>query len=156
MRQNPVVCVDPRVKSLSYMNHKLHKLDAEAAGADDPLVLDIQGFVAEMSGSNFFIVSNGELYTPRKYSVLEGITRATILELAAKNGIPAHETDMTLYDVYTADEAITCGTASEIMPIVKIDGRPIGNGKPGPITLRLQELFRNLVSIDGPCFTRVD
>jgi len=156
LRKNPIVCIDPRVKSLNYLNHKLHRLDAEAAGADEPLVLDTQGFVAELSGSNFFVASKGGLYTPRRHSVLEGVTRATVLELAEKNGIPTCETDLTLYDVYTADEAIASGTLSEVMPIVKIDGRVIGDGKPGPITRRLRELFEKLVTTDGPWFTKVD
>jgi branched-chain amino acid aminotransferase len=141
LRKIPPGCLDPRIKSTDYLSNYLSHQCAVRAGADDVVILDVRGFVAEMPGANLFIVKEQAIYTPKKHLVLEGITRATVIELAKKQGYSALEEDLTLYDVYTANEAFVCGTAAEITPVVEVDGRKIGGGKPGPITRKLQQLY---------------
>jgi len=141
LRKIPPECFDPRIKSIDYLTNYLSHQYAIKAGADDALILDTRGFVAEMPGANFFIVKDQTILTPKKHYVLEGITRATVIELAKKHGYSVLEEDITLYDVYTADEAFVCGTAAEITPVIEVDGRKIGTGEPGPITKKLQKLY---------------
>lgn len=143
-RRIPPECFDPRIKTTTYLPNYLSHLHAILAGVDDALVLDIRGFVSEMPGSNIFIVKNNSLYTPKKYFVLEGITRETIIDLAKEKGYTLAEEDLTLYDVYNADEAFACGSAAEITPIVEVDGRKIGEGEPGPVTKRIQQAYFEL------------
>lgn len=154
LRKPPPECLDARVKTLNYMNSILNKLDAYAFGADDALVLDVQGFVAEAPAGNFFIVKNGIIKTPSPYNVLQGITRSTLIELARTAGYTVLEENMTLYDVYSADEAFICGTLLEIAPVAEVDGRAIGTTTRGPVTKRLQQLFRELTHRDGPWLTK--
>ncbi|NIM44583.1 MAG: branched-chain-amino-acid transaminase [Nitrososphaeria archaeon] len=154
LRRTPPECLDPRMKTLNYFNNKLHKMEALAAGVDDAIVLDMRGFVSELSGANFFITKDKTLLTSRKQFILEGVTRATVFELAKKEGFQVIEEDLTLYDVYTADEAFTCGSGYEITPVVEVDGRKIGDGKPGPITSKLQKLYVELTHTEGPWFTK--
>lgn len=150
-RRNAPDALDPRIKSLNYLNNILAKIEATRAGAPEGLMLNKEGYVAEATGDNIFIVKNGCLYTPPAYiGLLEGITRNTVLELAKKLGIPAAEKVFTRHDVYTADECFLTGTAAEVIPVSHLDSRPIGDGRPGPITRTLIRAFRELTRVDGP------
>ncbi|MGQ9622249.1 MAG: branched-chain-amino-acid transaminase [Candidatus Caldatribacteriaceae bacterium] len=141
----------PRAKtSANYLNSALAKMEAKELGYDEAILLDIHGFVAEGSGENIFYVKEGVLYTPHPYSILLGITRDTVMRMAKKIGIPVRETLCTRDDLYLADEAFFTGTAAEITPIVEIDGRRIGEGKPGPFTRKLQEIFFRVVQGEEP------
>jgi branched-chain amino acid aminotransferase len=138
--------VNPRIKSLNYLNNILAKLEAIQAGCLEALMLNHKGEVAECTGDNIFVVTRGVVRTPPlDAGILEGITRNAVLELAQRAGIPTREESLTRHDVYTADECFLTGTAAEIIPVVKCDGRVIGNGKPGPITRQLRERFFALV-----------
>lgn len=150
-RRNAPDALDPRIKSLNYLNNILAKIEATRAGAPEGLMLNKEGYVAEATGDNIFIVKNGHLYTPPAYiGLLEGITRNTVLDLARKLGISAEEKVFTRHDVYTADECFLTGTAAEVIPVVQLDSRPIGDGRPGPITRRLITSFRELTQTEGP------
>ena len=129
----------------NYMNSILAHKEAEMDGYQEALLLDVDGFVAEGSGENFFLVRNGKLYTPDLTSALEGITRDTIIRLAGELGIPVIEKRITRDEVYCADEAFFTGTAAEVTPIRELDNRAIGEGKRGPITERLQALYFDCV-----------
>jgi len=131
----------------NYMNSILALQEARACGADDALLLDAQGFVAEGSGANVFVVRRGVVYTPPTTSALEGITRETIWSLAEGEGIPVREKQITRDEVYIADEVFFTGTAVEVLPVVELDGRAIGAGAtgPGPITTRLATLYHEHV-----------
>jgi branched-chain amino acid aminotransferase len=138
--------VNPRIKSLNYLNNILAKLEAIQAGCLEALMLNHKGEVAECTGDNIFVVTRGMVRTPPlDAGILEGITRNAVLELAQRAGIPTREEPLTRHDVYTADECFLTGTAAEIIPVVKCDGRVIGSGKPGPITRQLRERFFALV-----------
>jgi branched-chain amino acid aminotransferase len=138
--------VNPRIKSLNYLNNILAKLEAIQAGCLEALMLNHKGEVAECTGDNIFVVTRGVVRTPPlDAGILEGITRNAVLELAQRAGIPTREEPLTRHDVYTADECFLTGTAAEIIPVVKCDGRVIGSGKPGPITRQLRERFFALV-----------
>jgi len=130
----------------NYMNSILAHKEAEQDGYDEALLLDVDGFVAEGSGENIFIVRNGKLYTPDLTSALEGITRDTIITLAQEIGVPVIEKRITRDEVYSADEAFFTGTAAEVTPIRELDGRVIGEGRRGPVTTRLQTLFFECVT----------
>jgi branched-chain amino acid aminotransferase len=140
VRRTPAECLDPRIKTLNYLNLILARMEATSAGADEGLMLDTHGRVCEGSGYNVAVVHNGELSTPRG-NILEGITRQTLLEICARDGIPAHECDLSLYDVYTADEVFFCSTMVTVMAVTEVDGRRIGSGRRGPMTKRLYEAF---------------
>ncbi len=149
-RQVSHEAVDPRIKSLNYLKNILAKIDAQRAGAHEAILLNQDGFIAECTADNLFIVRRGELFTPSPQDgALEGITRGAILELAAEAGIGGGEARLTRYDVYTADECFVSGTGAELMPVVQADGRAIGDGKPGPVTRRLTEAFHALVRNEG-------
>jgi branched-chain amino acid aminotransferase len=138
--------LNPRIKSLNYLNNILVRMEATQAGCVEALMLNHKGELAECSGDNIFLVLRGTLRTPTMDSgILGGITRRSILEIAEKAGIPVQEMALTRHDVYTADECFLSGTAAEVIPVVKCDGRTIGNGKPGPITRQIREAFRRLV-----------
>jgi branched-chain amino acid aminotransferase len=138
--------LNPRVKSLNYLNNILAKIEAIQAGCVEALMLNHKGEVAECTGDNIFIAKRGELKTPpADAGILEGVTRGAIIELARAADIPVHEAALTRHDVYTADECFLTGTAAEVIPVVRCDGRPIGNGKPGPLTKQLHERFHQLV-----------
>lgn len=142
--------LDVKAKTLNYLNNIMAKIQANLAGCDEGLMLNYLGHVAEGTGDNFFVVKEGKLYTPpTEAGVLIGITRGVVIELAKKLGITVHEKDMTLFDVYTAEEAFMTGTAAEIAPIVELDARKIHEGKPGPITKRLIEEFKKIREKDG-------
>ncbi len=134
--------VNPRVKSLNYLNNVLAKLEAHDAGANEAIMLNVEGHVAECTGDNIFVVRNGAVFTPpASEGILEGITRGVVIELARKRSIPVHETVLLRHDLYIANECFATGTAAEIVPITQIDKRVIGDGRPGPITTRLTQDF---------------
>jgi branched-chain amino acid aminotransferase len=137
--------LSPRVKSLNYLAHILAKIEGIHSGADEVLMLDSEGHVAEGSGQNIFVVKNGVIRTPAAYAgILKGVTRDVVVELAREAGYDMQETMLNRYDVYTADEAFFTGTASELIAIRQVDGRTIGNGKPGPVTRDLRSRFQAL------------
>ena len=145
--------LSPQVKSLIYLNNVMAKVEALKAGAKEGLMLNEQGYVAECTGDNVFIVKKDEVITPPvSDGSLDGITRQVIFELCAELGITIREMSMARYDVYTADESFLTGTAAETIPMVKLDEREIGDGKPGPISLKLIEAYRQKVRSEGTLF----
>jgi len=149
-RRNPAEGVNPQMKSLNYLNNIMAKIEANLAGVPEALLLNTQDYVAECTGDNIFIVKDGELWTPPPYmGILVGITRNAIMEIAQKLGIKVQEKVFTRFEVFTADECFLSGTAAEAIPVVKVDGRPIGDGKPGPITLKLLAAFKELIKTEG-------
>ena len=137
--------LSPRVKSLNYLPHIMAKAEGIQAGADDVLMLDASGHVAEASGCNIFVVKGRTIRTPPAYAgILKGVTRDVIIELAREAGFDMQETLLNRYDVYTADEVFFTGTAAEVVGIREVDGRRIGSGKPGPITHDIAARFRTL------------
>lgn len=142
--------LSPKTKSLNYLNNILVKIEANLAGVPEALMLNDQGYVAEGSGDNIFIIKNGKLITPPGYvGALEGITRNAIMEVATAKGFEVKEDVFTRHDVYVADEVFLTGTAAEVIAVVKVDGRVIGDGKPGPVTNTILEGFRTIVDKDG-------
>ncbi|MFT4285089.1 MAG: aminotransferase class IV [Protaetiibacter sp.] len=133
--------VDSKIKSLSYLHAVLAKLDAVRRGADDAIVLDNRGCLAECSASNVFLVRKGELLTPFAISTLDGLTRNLLMTLAGELGIPVREKDLTTSDVHAADEVFLCGTGAEITPVVTFETLAVGDGTMGPITARLREAY---------------
>lgn len=149
-RRNTPDALNPKIKSLNYLNNVLVKIEANLAGVAEALMLNQDGYVAEGSGDNVFIVRRGVLYTPPGYvGALEGITRQVVMELAQDLGYTVKEEPFTRHDVYVADEVFLTGTAAEIIAVVEVDGRTIGSGVPGPITRRLTEAFHRRVRVDG-------
>lgn len=143
--RNHFSALDPKIKSLNYLNNILAKIESIQAGAGEALMLNKDGYVAECAGDNIFIFKDDTLLTPPAGAgILIGITRNVVMELATKMGIQVKEELMTRYDLYIADECFLTGTAAEIIPVVKIDGRVIGTGKPGRITLDLLKRYRDL------------
>jgi branched-chain amino acid aminotransferase len=149
-RRIPMECLDPRIKSLNYLNNILAKIEAKKAGVLEAVMLNHYGRVAECTADNIFIVKNGDLLTPRvTEGALPGITRASVLELAREAGIEVRETVLGLHDLYNSNECFLTGTGAEIMPVTSIDARQIGDGKPGKTTKRLLASFRELRTTDG-------
>ncbi len=149
-RRNLPQSLDPRIKSLNYLNNILGKIDAIKAGTEEAIMLTYDGHVAECTGDNIFIVKKGELYTPPvSIGALEGVTRDTVIGVARDMDMPFFEKMMKMDDVYAADEVFLTGTAAEIIPVVKIDSRTINGGKPGAITLKLWEGFKKVTKADG-------
>ncbi len=137
--------LSPRVKSLNYLNNILGKIEALDAGVPEAIMLNHLGFVAECTGDNIFIIKADILFTPPpEAGILEGITRNLVIKLAKEEGIEVIEQNLTRYDLYAADECFLTGTAAEVIPVTKIDGREVGDGKVGPITKKLMEKFHNL------------
>ena len=149
VRRFPPDCLDPKIHHCNLIQSILAKIEANVAGADDALMLDVRGFVAETNATHVFIVHRGEVMTPRTLACPEGITRATVLELCRGNGIPAMESDLSLTELYRADEMFCSGTMGELAPVVKVDGRVIASGSRGPMTTRLMDLFRSLTASEG-------
>ena len=139
----------PNIKSMNYLNNILAKIEANAKGGDEAIFLDRNGYVSEGSGDNIFIVKNEVVMTPPTINNLRGITREAVIELIHNLKIRFKEMNLGLYDLYTADEVFVTGTAAEIAPIVLIDGRKIGDGKPGKITKLLMKEFRKLTETEG-------
>jgi branched-chain amino acid aminotransferase len=142
--------LNPQIKSLNYLNNILAKIEAINSGCNEAIMLDSLGYVAECTGDNIFIVKNNHLYTPPQcMGTLRGITRDSVLEIAKKEKIPVHEHVLTRHEVYISDECFLTGTAAELIPVVSVDGRIIGSGKPGKITLNLMKKFRELTKKEG-------
>lgn len=149
-RRIPHGALSPMVKSLNYLNNVLAKIEAQQAGAGEGLMLNEQGYVAECTGDNIFIVKNGAVLTPPISSgALAGITRQVVIDIAKEFGLSLTEPEMTRYDIFTADECFLTGTAAEVIPVVKLDNRPIGDGRPGPVTKRFIERFHQLTATSG-------
>src|SRR5437899_2256514 len=137
--------LNPRIKSLNYLNNIMAKVEGLQAGCVEALMLNHKGEIAECTGDNIFLVKHGALRTPPvDAGILEGVTRNAVIELAQGDNIPVEEIALTRHDVYVADECFLTGTAAEVVPVVKCDGRPIGDGKPGPVTRQLRERFMRL------------
>ncbi|HSK95445.1 MAG TPA: aminotransferase class IV [Euzebyales bacterium] len=149
IRRIPPDCVDQNIHSCNLINSILAKIQANAAGVDDALMLDLRGLVAETNATHVFVVRGGQVITPHATSCPEGITRAVVLELCADHGVPATVSDLSLTDVYGADEMFCTGTMGELVAVVDVDGRPIGAGAPGPLTGRLTAWFADLVTRSG-------
>ena len=149
VRRPPPEILDPRIHHANLLNSILAKIEANNAGADDALMLDTRGFVAETNATHLFIVRNGEVVTPRVVACPAGITRATVLEICVVEKIPCAEIDLTLDNIYGADEVFCTGTMGELACVVKVDDRVIGKGEVGPLTRRLSELFARRTSVEG-------
>ena len=142
--------LNPAIKSLNYLNNILAKIEAINAGCEEAVMLNAEGFVAECTGDNLFIVKEGQLFTPPlSAGALYGITRRVVMDIALENGVQVSEPNLTRYDLFNADECFLTGTGAELVPVVKIDGRRIGTGKPGPLTLKLEALYHGLTKASG-------
>jgi branched-chain amino acid aminotransferase len=148
-RRNSPDTTSPSIKSLNYLNNVLARIEANDRGADEALMLDVHGYVAEATVDNFFIVTDHALMTPPTATNLKGVTRETLIALAATLGIRVEEKPFTLFDVWTAREAFICGTAAEVVPVVSVDERVIGNGAVGPVTGRIVAAYDELVRSQG-------
>jgi len=149
VRRFPPDCLDPKIHHNNLIQSILAKIEANVAGADDALMLDTRGFVAETNATHVFIVDHGQVLTPRTVACPEGITRAVVLELCREAKISHAERDLSLTEVYRADEMFCTGTMGELAAVTKVDGRTIGSGQPGPMTRRLSELFAERTRTEG-------
>lgn len=149
-RKNRPDVLSPRVKSLNYLSNIMAKQELARAGILEGIMLTAEGYVAEATADNVFMVKKGILFTPPKFlGILEGVTRNAVMDLARKAGIEVREEVFTAHDLYNADESFLTGTAAEVIPVVKVDARTIGDGKPGPMTKQLIQAFRELTKWDG-------
>jgi len=149
VRRNAPESLSPNIKSMNYLNNILAKIEANHKGGDEAIILDVRGNISEGSGDNIFIIKNGTISTPTVMNNLRGITRAAAIEIAQDIGYPLLETDLGLFDLYTADEVFVTGTAAEIAPITTVDGRPVGDGSVGTITKELMQRFGELTQTEG-------
>ena len=150
MRRNGPDVLSPRVKSTNYLNNILAKLQANAAGAQDAVFLNEQGYVCELTGDNLFIVKNSRVITPPLWlGILDGVTRRGVLRVAGELGFQTAEEPLTMHDLYTSDECFCTATRIEVFPIVWVDGRQIGDGTPGPITVKILDAFLELAGREG-------
>jgi branched-chain amino acid aminotransferase len=149
IRRPPPDCLDPKIHHCNLIGSILAKIEANTAGADDALMLDLRGFVAETNATHVFLVHRGVVLTSRLVACPEGITRETVLEICKANGIPHEERDLSLTEVYRADEMFCSGTMGELVLVTQVDGRVINTGAAGPMTLRLVELFRRRTEKEG-------
>ncbi len=149
VRRQAPDCLDPRIHHNNLLPSILAKIEANVAGADDAVMLDHRGFIAETNATHVFWVTGGTLATPTTVSCPEGITRAAVLELAAAAGLLCHAGDYALPQLYTADEAFVTGTMGGLVPVIAVDGRAIGDGQPGPVTIRLTSLVADLTATTG-------
>jgi branched-chain amino acid aminotransferase len=148
-RRNAIDATSPSIKSLNYLNNVLARIEANDRGADEALMLDAQGYVAEATVDNFFIVTEHALLTPPTATNLKGVTRETLLAVAAGLGIRTEERPFTLFDVWTAREAFICGTGAEVVPVLSVDGRTIGSGDVGAVSARIVAAYHQLVRSQG-------
>lgn len=157
-RRNVPEALNPCIKSLNYLNNILAKIEANNVGAAEALMLSIDGYVTECTGENIFIIKDSTLITPPSYiGALEGITRAVVMELAEKEGLCVKEELFTRYTLYNAEECFLTGTAAEVVPVTKVDGRLINDGKVGEITKRIMKAFRELTQKEGvPVYDTVE
>ncbi len=153
--RNPITALNPQVKSLNYLNNILAKIEGKNSGCIEAIMLNQEGFVLEATGDNIFIVDRGTLITPPTHiGILEGITRQVVIEIARDLGIPFKEEVFSRYQLFNAQECFLTGTAAEIIPVVKVDRRRIGDGKPGAITKRIRKAFREITMREGePVYT---
>ena len=149
VRRFPPDCLDPKIHHNNLVQSILAKIEANVAGADDALMLDTRGFIAETNATHLFLVDRGRVLTPRVVACPEGITRSAVLELCHAIGITCEERDLSLTEAYRADEMFCSGTMGELAAVTRVDGRVIGDGKPGPMTRRLSELFGKLTAREG-------
>jgi len=149
LRRAPPDCLDPKIHHNNLLPSILAKLEANAAGADDAILLDTRGFLAETNATHLFVVADGVVHTPRTVACPEGITRATVLELCNSFALPARVADLSLAEVYRADEVFCTGTMGELAGVVCVDGRRIGDGEPGPITRRLSAHYADRTASEG-------
>lgn len=149
VRRNSPDALPPNIKSLNYLNNILAKIEANIKGGNEAIILDAQGKLSEGSGDNIFIIKDKKIYTPHTINNLKGITREAVMELAKVQGYEVLERDLGLFDLYTGDEVFVTGTAAEVAPVTKVDGRIIGTGKPGPVTTKLMAAFKELTMTTG-------
>ena len=149
VRRFPPDCLDPKIHHNNLIQSILAKIEANVAGADDAVMLDMRGFIAETNATHLFIVDGGRVLTPRVVACPEGITRAAVLEICRGDRIPCEERDLSLTEAYRADEVFCSGTMGELAAVTRVDGRVIGDGTPGPMTRRLSELFREMTAREG-------
>ena len=149
VRRFPPDCLDPKIHHCNLLQSILAKIQANVAGADDALMLDVRGFVAETNATNVFTVWRGTVFTSFESACPEGITRGTVIELCRANLVPCREKDLSLTELYRADEVFCTGTMGELAPVIRLDGREIGNGRAGPVTERLRQLFLELTAKEG-------
>ena len=147
-RRNHPEALHPKLKTLNYLNNILAKIEAGKEGYIEAIMLDHEGYVAECTGDNIFFIKDGRMFTPNR-SILIGITRNMVIEIAKEEGIITEERLIELGEIYSADECFLTGTAAEIIPVVKVDGKVIGNGKPGTVTKRLIAMFKSVTTKDG-------
>lgn len=149
-RRPPPAALSPQVKSLNYLNNIMAKIECIQAGCEEGIMLNEQGYVAECTGDNVFVIKNGQVYTPTIASgALNGITRQAVMEVMRDMGLTVHEVTMTRHEIYTADECFLTGTAAEVIPAVQYDRRPIGDGKPGKMTAEIIKNFKVLANSTG-------
>ena len=148
-RRNTPECLDSKIHHNNLLNNILASIEANVAGADAAVMLDVNGFISETNDTNIFMVKNGQVLTPHADSCLPGLTRQMILRICSDEGIPAAERNLSLTELYTADEAFTSGTMGELTPVLAADGRIIGDGSAGPVTKRLQDLHRSFAYEHG-------
>lgn len=148
-RRNTPECLDSKIHHNNLLNNILASIEANVAGADAAVMLDVNGFISETNDTNIFMVKNGQVLTPHADSCLPGLTRQMILRICSEEGIPALERNLSLTELYTADEAFTSGTMGELTPVLEADGRIIGDGSAGSLTKRLQELHRKFAFEHG-------
>ncbi|MFQ6050552.1 MAG: branched-chain-amino-acid transaminase [Candidatus Hydrothermarchaeota archaeon] len=142
-------CLSPNIKTLNYLSNILAKIEAIQANAQEAIMLDSRGFVAECTGDNIFFVKKRTIFTPPVHNILKGITREVVFQIANEFKVPIIERECTLHELYNADEVFLTGTGAEIVPVVEIDGRRIGNGKPGELTKRILSRFREITQTEG-------
>ena len=148
-RRNTPLCLDSKIHHNNLLNNILASIEANVAGVDSAIMLDVDGFVAETNDTNLFIVVDGTVLTPFADACLPGLTRRMILDICAEQGIPAEERRISLTELYCANEVFTSGTMGELTPVLEADGRVIGNGKLGEVTKRLQQLHRDYAFANG-------
>jgi len=149
-RRPPPAALSPQVKSLNYLNNIMAKIECIQAGCEEGIMLNEQGYVAECTGDNIFVIKKGQVYTPTIASgALNGITRMAVIEVMQEMGLTIHEVTMTRHEIYTADECFLTGTAAEVIPAVQYDRRPIGDGKPGKMTAEIIKKFKELANSTG-------
>ena len=156
VRRFPPDCLDPKIHHNNLIQSIMAKIEANVAGADDAVMLDTRGFLAETNATHLFLVTGGRVLTPRVVACPEGITRAAVLELCEANGIPCEERDLSLTEAYRAEEMFCSGTMGELAPVTRVDGRVIGDGRPGQVTRRLSELFRQMTSREGTVLVQTE
>ncbi|MBM3215898.1 branched-chain-amino-acid transaminase [Candidatus Poribacteria bacterium] len=149
VRRNSPQTIDSKIHHNNLINNILAKIEANVAGVDDAIMLDLNGFVSETNATNIFVVRRGVLLTPHADSCLPGITRGIVMSLAQDASIPVREKNLSLTEVYTADEVFTTGTIGELCPVLEVDGRRVGTGEPGPVTNRLRALYADLTAHGG-------